>query len=245
MKKILSKKEIKLLMPDYIFNMLNDEEKASFENGIRQYKTLQPELVEMQKTLAKININKINEEIDTITSNIPTNVIAKLKDEQTKSTINLLNINSNKNKIKLLNIIIPTSIAAVIILCFFLILIFNNNKTTIINTPTSVEKLSIKDTNIIKKDLNNINEYISVTNQNNYKKSNNNKKYSNTNEPEIITSIIDIDVDDIYDIDDIYDTYIYNYNYNYNYINETLINELENISDEEFSILMENFSNED
>ena len=97
--KNLPKKEIKTLIPDYVFDLLDKSEKDSFEAEIKKYPDLQQELHETQALFDKVNINNINkyndEQIDSITSDLSDNVINKLNELNTNKNIQPIDFFTN------------------------------------------------------------------------------------------------------------------------------------------------------
>ena len=251
--KNLPKKEIKTLIPDYVFDLLDKSEKDSFEEEIKKYPDLQKELHETQALFDKVNINNINkyndEQIDSITSDLSDNVINKLNELNTNKNIqpidNKINNSLNSSKKIRLNKLLPISIAAALVILFAgIIYIFNLKNNN--NSTSSGEFFTQEEKNIIQEEFDNNNttfeDYISMLSANGISFTDSDL-YRETVEDSYelienkdIYSILDIDYINNLELDE----YMQYYN-DYNDMHEIIINELDNLNDEEFSILMENF----
>ena len=250
--KNLPKKEIKTLIPDYVFDLLDKSEKDSFEAEIKKYPDLQQELHETQALFDKVNINNINkyndEQIDSITSDLSDNVINKLNELNTNKNIqpidNKINNSLNSSKKIRLNKLLPISIAAALVILFAGIIYIYNLKNN--NSASSSEFFTQEEKNIIQEEFDNcditVEDFVSMLDINGTNLTDSDlyietieDSYELIEAPDIY-SMLDIDYINYLELDD----HIQYYN-NYSNMQENLINELENLNDEEFSILMENF----
>ncbi|MCX7736971.1 MAG: hypothetical protein N2319_09685 [Candidatus Kapabacteria bacterium] len=89
-KKILTYYEVQVLLPDYAFNRLSEEEKISFEDSITSYPDLQQELEDVKKVFRRVEQTDFDGKFARKTRNLSVDVINKV--QKKKSAFSFQNL---------------------------------------------------------------------------------------------------------------------------------------------------------